>query len=82
MSNNPAPARHSIENPVLSEDYLKSFNSPDITSNSFQHALKVHFANGILCVVPEDDTVHEDNIYHEDFDLFYNFDLSYDSDMY
>lgn len=72
MSNNSAPARHSIENPVLNEDYFKSFNSPDITSNSFQHALKVRFADGNLSVLAE---VNESEIVDEN-------DFYYDSDMY
>jgi hypothetical protein len=72
MSNNPAPARHSIESPVLNEDYFKSFNSPDITSNSFQRALKVRFANGNLSVFAEDNESEIDD----------EIDFHYDSDIY
>jgi len=73
MSSDSVPARHSTEDPALNEDYFKSFNSPDITSNLFQHALKVRFANGNLSVALED---HESEIVDEnDFYL-------YDSDTY
>jgi hypothetical protein len=73
MSNNSAPARHSTENPVLNEDYFESFNSPDITSSLFQHALKVRFANGNLSMVVEDnesETFDEDDFYFYDSDMY------------
>jgi len=66
-------ARHSIEMPVLKEDYFKYFNGPDITSNQFQHALKVCFTNENLSVATE---------YHgSEVDDKNGFDY-YDSDAY
>lgn len=59
---------------MLNEDYFESFNSPDITSNLFQHALKVRFANGNLSVVVEDnegETVDENDFYPYDSDTYY-----------
>lgn len=67
---------HSIEDPVMNQDYFKSFSGPDITSNSFQRAaLKVRFANGNLSVVVEEDD--ESDILDE-----HGFYLMYDSDTY
>jgi hypothetical protein len=67
-------ARHSIENPALKEDYFKNFSGPDITSNQFQHALKVCFTDGNLSVATKD---------HSEIDGqngFYYYDS--DTDMY
>jgi len=64
---------HSIEKPVLNGDYFKNFSGPDITSNQFQHSLKVCFIDGNLSVATEH---HESEIDDEDGFAYF------DSDAY